>query len=130
MRFVGMGRYLAVLWVLLLSLGLSLTGVAPAQAAYCQTLDGHKICIVAIKRSANRYWEYQSTVSIDGQPQPSQVYDCRSRVIVEPDGTIFSFYRNDPGTVVCSLYRERSKSLQLFDLKAPPQAPLPKAPTQ
>jgi hypothetical protein len=113
-------RYLAALWVLLLSL----VWVPPAQAAYCQTLNDHKICIVTIKRSANRYWEYQSTVSIDVQPQPRQVYDCRSRVIVEPDGTIFSFYRNDPGTVVCSLYRERSKSLQLFDLKAPQSRPI------
>jgi hypothetical protein len=108
-------RYFAALLLLLLSVWVA----PPAQAAYCQTLNDHKICIVTIKRSANRYWEYQSSVSIDGKAQPSQVYDCRSRVIVEPDGTIFSFYRNEPGTVVCSLYRERSKSLQLFDLKAP-----------
>jgi hypothetical protein len=47
------------------------------------------------------------------------VYDCRSRIIVEPDDTAIAFGRNDPGAVVCDLFRERSKSMRLSDLSAP-----------
>jgi hypothetical protein len=96
----------------------------PVQAAHCRTLKGSKfegksVCIDWIKRSAKRYWEYQAVLSIDGVAQAKQTYDCRSRVIIEPDDTIISFKRNEPGSVVCDLYRERSKSMRLSDLSSP-----------
>jgi hypothetical protein len=94
---------------------------APAVAAplHCRTLKDKPVCIDWIKRSAKRYWEYNATVSIAGVKQPTAVYDCLSRVIVEPDDTAVSFGRNDPGAVVCDLFRERSKSMRLSDLSAP-----------
>jgi hypothetical protein len=90
-----------------------------AEAAHCRTIKGKEICIASIRRSAKRYWEYQAIVAVAGVAQPRQVYDCRSRVIIEKDDTIFSFGRNDPGSVVCDLFRERSKSMRLSDLAAP-----------
>ncbi len=95
--------------------------VAPAIAAplHCRTLKDRRVCIDWIKRSAKRYWEYNATVSIAGVKQPTAVYDCLSRVIVEPDDTAIAFGRNDPGAVVCDLFRERSKSMRLSDLSAP-----------
>ncbi len=95
--------------------------VAPAEAApiHCRTLKEQRVCIEWIKRSAKRYWEYEATVSIAGVAQARQIYDCRSRVIVDKDDTAFSFGRNDPGSVVCDLFRERSKSMRLSDLSSP-----------
>ncbi|MFM2430816.1 MAG: hypothetical protein RLZZ511_2029 [Cyanobacteriota bacterium] len=95
---------------------------ASAEAAIrCRTLKGQPVCIEWIKRSAKRYWEYKATVSIAGVKQPAAVYDCLSRVIVEPDDTAIAFGKNDPGAVVCDLFRERSKSMRLSDLSGPRQ---------
>jgi hypothetical protein len=103
--------------------GLSLTGFArPVEAAvHCRTLKDKPVCIEWIKRSAKRYWEYKATVSIAGVKKPAAVYDCLSRVIVEPDDTAIAFGKNDPGAVVCDLFRERSKSMRLSDLSGPRQ---------
>lgn len=93
---------------------------APAAAAqHCRTLKDKPVCIAWIKRSAKRYWEYKATVTVNGVKQATAVYDCRSRVIVEPDDTAINFGKNDPGAVVCDLFRERSKSMRLSDLSAP-----------
>jgi hypothetical protein len=92
-----------------------------ADLNHCETLKGQRICITQIRRSAARYWEYTAVVTVDGKARPKERFDCRSRVTVEPDGTIFSFRRSEPGAVVCRLYQERSKSLRLMDLKAPKQ---------
>jgi hypothetical protein len=108
-------RYLAALLLVVLAIAVAL----PAEAAYCQSFQGQDVCIRWIKRSAKNYWEYRAAVSVNGKGQPVQVYDCRSRVIVDRDGTIFSFSRNDPGEVVCSLFKQRSKSLHLSDLTTP-----------
>jgi hypothetical protein len=113
-------RYFVILLLLLISMLLA----RPVQAAdfnHCETLKGQRICITWIKRSAARYWEYRAAVTVDGKARPVENYDCRSRVTIEKDGTIFSFRKTEPGAVVCSLYRERSKSLRLTDLKAPKQ---------
>jgi hypothetical protein len=105
--------------VLVVGLLFTVIWVAPAEAAHCRTLKGQNVCIDWIKRSAKLYWEYQAVVSIDGKPQEKQVYDCRSRVIIDDQNTAFSFGKNDPGSVVCDLYRERSKSMRLSDLRGP-----------
>jgi hypothetical protein len=106
------------LWFIVIALFLVLT-TQSAHAAHCRTLKGQNVCIDWIKRSAKLYWEYQAVVSIDGKPQEKQVYDCRSRVIIDDQNTAFSFGKNDPGSVVCDLYRERSKSMRLSDLRGP-----------
>ncbi len=109
--------------ILLLLLG-ALMRAGPVQAAsfnHCETLKGKRICITWIKRSAARYWEYRAAVTVDGKARPVEDYDCRSRVTIDRDGTIFSFRKTEPGAVVCRLYQERSKSLRLTDLKAPKQ---------
>jgi hypothetical protein len=96
-----------------------LTTPVLAAPFHCRTLKGKPVCIDWIKRSAKRYWEYEAVVTVDGKAQPKEIYDCRSRVIVDKDDTAFSFGRNDPGSVVCDLFRERSKSMRLSDLTSP-----------
>lgn len=82
-----------------------LTAVAPASAEFCRQVDGHRICILSIKRSAKNYWQYQAIVSTDGEIQPSASYDCRDRSIVERDGNMALFRSRPDGAIVCSLYR-------------------------
>jgi hypothetical protein len=81
--------------------------MAPAAADFCRKVDSTQICIVDIKRSAKNYWQYQALVSIDGIEQPSASYDCRARLITDPDGNMSSFRSRKDGSVVCSLYRSR-----------------------
>jgi hypothetical protein len=79
--------------------------VAPANAEFCRQVDGHRICIVSIKRSAKNYWQYQAKVSTDGIEQPIASYDCRERSITDRDGNMSSFRSRKDGKIVCSLYR-------------------------
>ncbi|MDJ0532419.1 MAG: hypothetical protein QNJ70_07975 [Xenococcaceae cyanobacterium MO_207.B15] len=78
--------------------------VYPSEAATCRTLDGHKICIVRIKRSAKNYWEYRAIVSIDGKKRPREVYNCRDKYTIEYDKAVIPFKKNSPGKLVCSLF--------------------------
>ncbi|MBE9030132.1 hypothetical protein IQ266_10365 [filamentous cyanobacterium LEGE 11480] len=115
MRFL-----LAIFLGLSLLLGNCITA-APATAAvqHCRIVKGKRVCIDRIKRSAKQYWVYKATLTVNGVKQAPAVYDCVSRVIVEPDDTIIHFGKNDPSAVVCDLFRERSKSMRLSDLSAP-----------
>jgi hypothetical protein len=79
--------------------------VAPAQAEFCRQVEGHRICILSIKRSAKNYWQYQATVSTDGIERPAASYDCREKSIVEADGNMALFRSRLDGSIVCSLYR-------------------------
>jgi hypothetical protein len=81
--------------------------VMPARAEFCRQVDGHRICIVDIKRSAKNYWQYQAMVSTDGIEQPIASYDCRERSITDRDGNMSSFRSRKDGQLVCSLYRPR-----------------------
>ena len=81
--------------------------VAPASAEFCRRVDGHRICILKIERSAKNYWQYQAMVSNDGITQPAASYDCRERLITDPDGNLSSFRSRKDGNIVCSLYRRR-----------------------
>jgi hypothetical protein len=113
-------RFLALIVICLsLLLGQLLIATPAAAAQHCRTLNQKPVCIAWIKRSAKRYWEYQATVTVAGVKQPTAVYDCLSRVIIEPDDTVIAFGKQDPGSVVCDLFRERSKSMRLSDLSAP-----------
>ncbi|WP_310480997.1 hypothetical protein [Chamaesiphon sp. VAR_48_metabat_403] len=93
----------------LLSIGL-LTwciGLAPASAEFCRQVEGHRICILKIERSAKNYWQYQAMVSTDGIKRPLASYDCRDRSITEPDGNMSLFRSRKDGNLVCMLYRAR-----------------------
>jgi hypothetical protein len=93
----------------LCSIGLLLwlTSAEPVRAEFCRQADGHRICIVSIKRSAKNFWQYQAIVNIDGIDRPSASYDCRARLITEADGNTASFRSRQDGKIVCSLYRRR-----------------------
>ncbi|NJL49151.1 MAG: hypothetical protein HC929_18890 [Leptolyngbyaceae cyanobacterium SM2_5_2] len=74
----GLGPFLrfavAAIWVGVLTIAYPDPVKAAAQ---CQTLDSHRVCLESIQRSAKYHWEYRVTVSVDGQKQAQQRYDCR-----------------------------------------------------
>ncbi|MBW4505397.1 MAG: hypothetical protein KME64_02625 [Scytonematopsis contorta HA4267-MV1] len=78
----------------------------PAAAATCRNFHGHKICIIDINRSAKNYYEYRASVSVDGIKQPLQTYNCRRKIKITPDGTISRFEPNDPGDLICSIFKK------------------------
>ncbi len=94
-------KYVAFLLVTILFLLIAL----PASASLCGNRNGHKICILSIKRSAKNYWEYRAEVSVDKVKQPMKVYNCRDRIQVEHDGVVIPFQHNDPGHFICSYFR-------------------------
>jgi hypothetical protein len=106
-RLITSPLFLSHRLVKLLCLGLLcwLANTIPARAEFCRQVDGHRICILSIKRSAKNYWQYQAVVSTDGIEQPFATYDCRDRLITEPDGTMAAFRTRPAGAIVCSLYR-------------------------
>ena len=62
--------------------------IAPkTEANICKFWSGHQVCVVRIKRSAKYYWEYRTTLSVDGKKQPEIVYDCRYFSYLQPDNT-------------------------------------------
>ena len=81
--------------------------LAPAHAEFCRQVEGHRICIVEIERSAKNYWQYQAVVSNDGIESPAASYDCRERLIVDLEGKVSSFRSRKDAKFVCSLYRSR-----------------------
>lgn len=86
---------------------------APAQANTCHTVNGHQICAVSLRRSAARYWEYRTVVSIDGIKQPLEIYNCRDRTrTLASDGTIIPFLTGKTGDWICQLTTP-SRSRQL-----------------
>jgi hypothetical protein len=78
----------------------------PAQASFCRTSDRSVICIKSIKRSAKNYWEYRAVVSIDGVALPLEVYNCRDRLKIRPDGTVVPFESNGAGELICNLLKK------------------------
>ncbi len=83
-----------------------LVSTIPVRAdEFCRQLDSHRVCILRIERSAKNYWQYQAVVSTDGIEQPFANYDCRERLITEPDGNMAAFRTRPAGAFVCSLYR-------------------------
>lgn len=96
----------SIAFILLLILSLSVA--LPAQASMCRNYDGHQICILSIKRSAKNYWEYRAAISVDKAIKPIEVYNCRSEVKIQQDGTILAFKQNDPGKLICSFFKKSS----------------------
>lgn len=86
---------------------------APARANTCHIVNGHQICAVSLRRSAARYWEYRTIVSIDGNKQPLEIYNCRDRTrTLASDGTIIPFLTGKTGDWICQLTTP-SRSRQL-----------------
>ena len=77
-----------------------------AKAATCRQLGGHSFCLVTIKRSAKNYWEYRAVISVDGQKQPLEIYNCRDRTKIDHHKMIIPFADDGVGELVCSLYRK------------------------
>jgi hypothetical protein len=100
MLYNGIVKHLAFLLVTILSLLIAL----PASASLCRDRNGHKICILSIKRSAKNYWEYRAEVSVDQVKKPMKVYNCRDRTEVDHDGVMMPFSQNDPGNFICSYF--------------------------
>ena len=115
-------KFLSVWWaavILLLALPfvvwLTNMAIAPAQGQTCQTFNGHQICAVSIKRSAARYWEYRTVVSIDGVKQPLELYNCRDRTrALASDGSLVPFLTGKTGDWICQLTTP-SRSSQLSE---------------
>lgn len=95
-------KYIALLLIPILWLSFA----PPAQASFCRTLNQRVICIKSIKRSAKNYWEYRAVVSIDGKERPLEVYNCRDRTKIRPDGTIVRFESNGAGELICNLLKK------------------------
>lgn len=104
-------KFLTVWWavvVLLLALPFAVWLMSfvsvPSQAQACHTFNGHQVCAVSLRRSAARYWEYRTVVSIDGQKQPMELYNCRDRTrTLASDGTRIAFLTGKTGDWICTL---------------------------
>ncbi len=90
----------------LLLLILSLLVALPATASVCRNYNGHRICILSIQRSAKNYWEYRASVSVDDIKTPIEVYNCRSHVKIQQDGTVVPFESKEPGELICSFFKK------------------------
>jgi hypothetical protein len=86
--------------LILLSLQIFATKL-PAQAYRCEALNEHEICIVSLQRDSKRYWNYQVAISIDGEKQPVEIYNCRSQFKIQTNGKIVPFADNSPGQFIC-----------------------------
>ncbi|WP_460205803.1 hypothetical protein [Scytonema sp. NUACC21] len=94
-------KHLSIVLLLIVSFLIAL----PAHASFCKNYNGHQICIIDIKRSAKKYWEYRVSITVDGVKIPVEVYNCRDRTKVEKDGTVLPFGKNDPGELVCRFFK-------------------------
>lgn len=95
-------KYGIILLVLIFSFFLA----SPAWAMVCRNYEGHQICILSIKRSAKKYWEYQAAVSVDGVKTPVEVYNCRGRFKLQKDRSVIQFTQNSPGEMICSFFKK------------------------
>lgn len=95
---------LIALIILLLSMTFSFA--FPANAATCSDYNGHEICILDIKRSAKRYWNYRTTISIDGEKQPTEIYNCRGEFKIQKNGKIVRFGEDGVGNLICKFFKK------------------------
>lgn len=118
-----LGRFWVEIWIAVICVILAASAIAiprmlPAQAAgSCRMVNGHQVCILRMKRSAKRFWEYRARVSVDGVKRPMERYDCRDRLRLPSDGTFIPYWQDDAVDVVCALFHKRQTRRQ-----APPSA--------
>ncbi len=91
----------------LVTLSIMFSFALPANAAIsCREFNGHEVCVLNIQRSAKRYWNYRTTISIDGKKQPREVYNCRSEYKIQNDGKIVKFKEDGVGNLVCKYFKK------------------------
>ena len=120
MKSLLVDKFLTVWWAIVIVLlalpfafWLMTLSSAPSKAHTCHQVNGHQICAESIRRSAARYWEYRTIVSIDGQKQPLEIYNCRDRTrTLASDGTLIPFLTGKTGDWICQLTTP-SRSRQL-----------------
>ncbi|RUS97829.1 hypothetical protein DSM107003_17040 [Trichormus variabilis SAG 1403-4b] len=95
-------KYLVILLLLICSFSLA----SPVSANTCRNYDGQEICILSIKRSAKKYWEYRAAVSVDGVKTTVEIYNCRAKFKVNKDGSLAQFTQNSPGEMICSFFKK------------------------
>ncbi len=101
-RFLRVG---AALLCLLLIGGIAGCGATSVPTA-CHLFNGHQICAVSLRRSAQHYWEYRTVVSIDGVKQPLEIYNCRDRTrTLASNGSVIPFLTDRTGDWVCQLFK-------------------------
>jgi hypothetical protein len=111
-------KFLSVWWaVVLVLLALPFAvwalnfATAPVQSSACRIFNDHEVCALSIRRSAARYWEYRTVVSIDGVNQPLELYNCRDRTrTLASDGTLVPFLTDKTGDWICQLTKPARSS--------------------
>ncbi|MEO1429255.1 MAG: hypothetical protein AAFS12_06410 [Cyanobacteria bacterium J06632_19] len=93
--------------LVLISLNIIFSFAFPANAApTCRDFNGHEVCILNIKRSAKRYWNYRTTISIDGKKQPTEIYNCRGEFKIQKNGKIVRFGEDGVGNLICQFFKK------------------------
>ncbi len=93
--------------LVVLSLSMTFSFAFPANAAItCRDYNGHEICILKINRSAKRYWNYRTTISIDGKKQPTEIYNCRGEFKIQKNGKIVNFEEDGVGNLICRYFKK------------------------
>ena len=114
-------KFLTVWWavvIVLLALPFGVwlanySAAASAQTHACYESNGHEICLESLRRSAQRYWEYRTVISVDGKRQPLEFYNCRDRTrTLSSDGSTIPFLTNKTGDWVCRVF-EPARAPQL-----------------
>lgn len=93
---------------LILSLICSLLLFSPSLsvlAATCRDYQGQKICILEIHRSAKYYWQYRVDLTVNGRRQPQTIYNCLEKTKQVKHKTVIAFTDDDPGILICSLFK-------------------------
>jgi len=97
-------------WIgLLIGLIIALLGgdSALAQPSSCYRIEGQRVCLVDIQRSAKNYWEYRTVISVDGKKQPAVTYNCRDRTQTTADRRVVPFNSASVGQLICRFFRRR-----------------------
>lgn len=92
--------------LVLVSLSIMFSFAFPANAVTCRDFNGHEVCVLNIQRSAKRYWNYRTTISIDGEKQPTEIYNCRSEYKIQNDGKIVRFKEDGVGNLICKYFKK------------------------
>ena len=86
----------------------------PSSANTCRSFGEHEVCVQSIRRSAQRYWEYRTVVSVDGIKQPLELYNCRDRIrTLAFDGSAVPFVTDKTGDWICQITQpKRAKEIE------------------
>jgi hypothetical protein len=85
---------------------LYLSFLLPSEALTCRNYNNHDLCIITIKRSAKKHWEYRASVSVDGVKRPVEIYNCRSRFKLTTDKAVIPFEKDEAGELICGFFQK------------------------